>query len=98
MMMMVFFKCYSSDDKYIGFLNSKSMYDAEIKMNLNTCTKQNEEMFFVWDHNPTSTTDTTTEPVPTSIVSNCPFENLGFPCCTDSNTKVSTTDEYGSWG
>ncbi|ORX35516.1 hypothetical protein BCR36DRAFT_257933, partial [Piromyces finnis] len=57
----------------------------EIKMNLNTCAKNDDEKFYNWDHNPT----------PSTV---CFSEVLGYPCCSDPNADVVTTDEYGQWG
>jgi len=41
----------------------------------------------IYDHNPTPNTDTSYS-----------FELLGYPCCTDLNTPVATTDSDSKWG
>jgi len=40
--------------------------------------------FFNWNHNPT----------PVTV---CFSEALGYPCCSDPNAVVVTTDEFGQW-
>ena len=62
-------------------------YNDEIEMNLNTCTKGDAEKFFNWDHNPTPNTF-------------CLSEVLDdpYPCCSDPDAVVVTTDENGKWG
>jgi len=79
-----FFGLIESNDKCVGLLNENDMYNDEIEMNLNTCTKGDAEKFFNWDHNPT----------PNTV---CFSEVLGYPCCSDSDAVVVTTDEYGEW-
>jgi len=54
-------------------------------MNLNVCAKNDDEKFFNWDHDPT----------PVTV---CFSEALGYPCCSDPNAAVVTTDEFGQWG
>ncbi|OUM57093.1 Non-catalytic module family DOC2, partial [Piromyces sp. E2] len=49
------------------------------------CGIGDNEKFFNWDHNPT----------PITV---CFSEAFGYPCCSDPNTSVVTTDEYGQWG
>ena len=80
-----FFELIGLADRCFGFLNEKDMYNNEIELNLNVCTKNDSEKFYNWDHNPT----------PTTV---CFSEALGFPCCSDPNTMVNTVDADGSWG
>jgi hypothetical protein len=77
-----FFELFGSTDKCIGFLDVSDMYNNEIKMNLNVCAKNDDEKFFNWDHNST----------PVTV---CFSEALGYPCCSDPNAVVVTTDESG---
>ncbi|ORX49955.1 hypothetical protein BCR36DRAFT_290666 [Piromyces finnis] len=78
-----FFKLIGSDDKCIGILDENDMYNNEIELNLNTCIESDNEKFYVWDKQP-------------DII--CFAENLGYQCCSDPETIVITTDEYGEWG
>jgi len=75
-----FFGMIESSDKCVEILNDMDMYNNEIELNLNTCTKGDAEKFFNWDDNPT----------PNTI---CFSEVLGYLCCSDPDTVVYTTDE-----
>jgi len=83
-----FFGLIESSDKCVGFLNDKDMYNDEIEMNLNTCTKSDAEKFYNWDRNPTTSNTF------------CFSEVLDdpYPCCSDPDAVVAFTDEHGKWG
>jgi len=96
------------DGKTLNFETSKSEFsewyievlNGKIIDSIEEIIKNNPSLHKERINYPNTTTSntsaTTTTIKPTS--SNCYFENLGYPCCSDENTQVEYVDENGKWG